>query len=103
MRKAALEGFLNATDVADYLAQKGMPFRQAHEVVGRLARECLERNKRIEELPLEELQAFSPLFGEDLYAFIDLEACLERRRSFGGTAKAQVVEALKAAKARLSS
>lgn len=103
MREAALEGFLNATDVADYLAQKGMPFRQAHEVVGRLVRECLGRKKRIEELPLEELQAFSSLFEEDIYAFIDLEACLERRRSPGGTAKARVVEAIKAAKARLSS
>ncbi|MFN3477388.1 MAG: argininosuccinate lyase [Candidatus Methylomirabilales bacterium] len=100
MREAALAGFLNATDVADYLVEKGMPFRQAHEVVGRLVQECLKQKKRIEELPLEELKRFSPLFEEDVYPFITLEACLERCRSFGGTAKGRVVEALRAARRR---
>ena len=100
MREAALAGFLNATDVADYLVEKGMPFRRAHEVVGRLVQECLKQKKRIQELSLEELKCFSPLFEEDVYPFITLEACLERRRSFGGTAKGRVVEALKVARRR---
>lgn len=100
MREAALAGFLNATDVADYLVGKGMPFRQAHEVTGKLVQECLKQKKRIEELSLEELRRFSPLFGEDIYRFITLEACLERRQSFGGTAKGRVVEALRAARRR---
>jgi argininosuccinate lyase len=101
MRAAAEEGLLNATDVADYLAAKGLPFRQAHEVVGQIVRKCLTEKKRIENLSIEDLRAFSPYFAEDVYAFIRLEACVDRRLSVGGTARARVREALHEARARL--
>ena len=103
MWQAARDGFLNATDMADYLVRKGMPFRQAHEVVGRLVRRCLARRCRLEELPLRELQAASPLFDRDVSAYIALEACVDRRRAVGGTATATVKKAIAAAKARLRS
>ena len=103
MRAAAEEGLLNATDVADYLAAKGLPFRQAHEVVGQIVRKCLAEKKRIEDLPLEALRAFSPYFTEDVYPFMRLEACVDRRLTAGGTARARVREALAAARARLRS
>ncbi len=103
MRQAALDGFLNATDMADYLFCKGMAFRQAHEVVGRVVRRCLNRRCRLEELSLKELQAASPLFDQDVFAYIGLEACIERRKATGGTATATVKRAIEAAKARLRS
>jgi argininosuccinate lyase len=103
MHQAAKDGFLNATDMADYLVRKGMPFRQAHEVVGRVVRRCLARRCRLEELSLKELQAASPLFDRDVSAYIALEACVERRRAVGGTATATVKKAIAMAKARLRS
>ncbi len=103
MWQAARDGFLNATDLADYLVRKGMPFRQAHEVVGRVVRRCLARRCRLEELPLRELQSASPLFDRDVFAYIALEACIERRRAVGGTATATVKKAIAVAKARLRS
>ncbi len=103
MWQAARDGCLNATDMADYLVRKGMPFRQAHEVVGRVVRRCLARRCRLEELPLRELQAASPLFDRDVSAYIALEACVERRRAVGGTATATVKKAIAVAKARLRS
>jgi argininosuccinate lyase len=78
-----------------------LPFRQAHEVVGKIVRKCLAEKKRIEHLSLEDLRAFSPSFGEDVHAFIRLEACVDRRLSVGGTARARVREALHEARARL--
>jgi argininosuccinate lyase len=103
MRQASREGFLNATDMADYLVQKGMPFREAHGVVGRIVRRCLTKRCRIEELSLKELRGVSPLFEQDLFDYIALEACVERRRAVGGTATATVKRAIEAAKARLRS
>ncbi len=103
MWQAARDGCLNATDMADYLVRKGMPFRQAHEVVGRVVRRCLARRCRLEELPLRELQAASPLFDRDVSAYIALEACVERRRAVGGTATATVKKAIAVAKAKLRS
>ncbi|MDE2058441.1 MAG: argininosuccinate lyase [candidate division NC10 bacterium] len=101
MRQAAEDGFLNATDLADYLVCKGMPFRQAHEVVGLLVRGALARRCRLEELSLKELQAASPLFEKDVFAYIALDACIERRTATGGTATSAVKKAIKAAKTRL--
>jgi len=103
LRQAAEEGFLNATDVADYLARKGMPFREAHEVVGRLVRFCLGEGKRLEDLSLEEFRRFSPLFDQDIHRFLSLEACLDRRGGIGGTARRSVVKALARAKKHLAS
>ena len=103
MRQAAEQGFLNATDLADYLAGKGLAFRSAHEMVGRIVRYCLQKGKeKIEDLSLEEFKAFSPLFGPEVFQFISLEACVNRRRSSGGTSGERVEAALKAARRRLN-
>ena len=86
MRKAAGRGFINATDCADYLTKKGMPFRDAYTAAGQLVASCAAQGKTLEELALEELQAVSPLFGEDVYEALKLENCMALRRSFGGPA-----------------
>jgi argininosuccinate lyase len=103
MREVSREGFLNATDMADYLVLKGVPFREAHRVVGRIVRRCLAKRCRIEQLSLKELREVSPLFDKNVFDYIDLEACVERRRAVGGTAKATVKKAIEAARARLRS
>jgi len=89
MRKAAGRGFINATDCADYLTKKGMPFRDAYTATGRLVADCAARGKTLEELSLEELQNISPLFGEDVYEALKLENCMALRKSFGGPAIAE--------------
>ncbi len=89
MRAAAGRGFINATDCADYLTKKGMPFRDAYTVTGRLVADCAARGKTLEELTLEELRAVSPLFGEDVYEALKLENCMALRASFGGPAEAE--------------
>ncbi len=94
MRQATEEGFLNATDAADYLVSKGLPFRQAHEVIGTLVRYCLEQKKRLDQLSLKELLQYSPLFDEGFYSYIALDASLKRRGNVGGTAPERVREAI---------
>ncbi len=101
MRAAVADGFLNATDLADYLVTKGIPFRAAHEVVGRIVRRCVATGRRLEELPLAALRRFSPAFQADVARYLRIEACVERRRSFGGTSPTRVAQALKAAKRTL--
>jgi argininosuccinate lyase len=96
LRQAALGGFTLATDVADYLVEKGLPFRKAHEVVGAVVRWCLVENKGLEQLSLEEWQHFSPLFAQDLLPRLTLESAVDRRRSYGGTARAEVQRRLRA-------
>ena len=86
MRAAAGRGFINATDCADYLTKKGMPFRDAYTVTGRLVADCAAGGKTLEELTLEELRAVSDLFGEDVYEALKLENCMALRASFGGPA-----------------
>lgn len=90
MREAAARGFSNATDVADYLVRTGMPFREAHEVVGQSVRYCIERKKRLEELSMEEWKGFSDRIGPDIYEAITLEASVNARRATGGTALERV-------------
>lgn len=90
MREAAARGFSNATDVADYLVRTGMPFREAHEVVGQSVRYCIEQGKRLEELSLEEWKGFSDRIGPDIYDAITLEASVNARRAVGGTALERV-------------
>ena len=90
MRLAAQKGFLNATDLADYLVKKGLPFRSAYKISGQLVALCLESGRVLEELPLEEYRRYSPLFEQDLYAGIDLNNCMEKRISEGGTSLASV-------------
>ena len=86
MRKAAGGGFINATDCADDLTKKGMPFRDAYTTVGNLVYYCTENSKLLEELSLEELRNISPLFGEDVYEALRLETCMGQRKSYGGPA-----------------
>jgi argininosuccinate lyase len=94
MRRATEEGFLNATDAADYLVSKGLPFRQAHEVIGKVVRYCLEEKKRLDQLSVEELLRYSSLFDEGFYHYIALEPSLRRRGNVGGTAPERVREAI---------
>jgi argininosuccinate lyase len=96
MRRAASEGFSTATDMADYLAAKGLPFRQAHEIVGGIVRHCLDQQRTLDDLSLDELQTFSPLFDRDVYDAIALEASVDRRQVRGGPARALVTERIKA-------
>lgn len=90
MQAAALGGFTLATDVADYLVEKGVPFREAHEIVAGVVRRCLSNNTGLDQLSLEEWQAFSPVFEPDLLPRLSLEAAVDRRRSAGGTARTNV-------------
>ena len=90
MRKAAAHGFSTATDVADYCVRKGLPFRQAHEVVGKTVRYCVENNKDIPELSLDEFREFSTLIEADIYDFVTLEASVNARKATGGTAREAV-------------
>ena len=83
MRRSAVLGFTNATDAADYLVVRGVPFRDAHGIIGRIVLHCIDANKSIDELTLKELQAFSPVFGEDIYDAISLETCVEKRLTIG--------------------
>ena len=85
MRKAAEKGFINATDLADYLVTKGLPFRSAYKISGQIVAECLKTGEVLETLSLDEYKKHSPLFGDDLYDFISLETCVEKRISEGGT------------------
>ena len=90
MKKAAQGGFINATDLADYLVKKGMPFRSAYKISGQIVARCIAEGKVLETLPLESYREFSDLFENDLYADIDLLTCVEKRISEGGTSQASV-------------
>ncbi len=90
MKAAAQKGFINATDLADYLVKKGLPFRSAYKISGQLVALCIEQNTVLEELPLDTYHSFSELFEEDLYQAIDLTVCVEKRISEGGTSIASV-------------
>lgn len=94
MRKAASGGFINATDLADYLVRKGMPFRSAYKIVGQIVAKCISESMVLETLPLGEYKTFSELFSEDLYQEISLEACVEKRISAGGTSRQSVEKQL---------
>ena len=80
---AATKGFTNATDAADYLVKNGVPFRDAHGIIGKLVLYCIEKDKAIDELSLEELKAISPVFEEDIYDAISLETCVKKRNTIG--------------------
>ena len=90
MKKAAQGGFINATDLADYLVKKGMPFRSAYKISGQIVAKCIAEGKVLETLPLESYQQYSELFENDLYGEIDLLNCVEKRISEGGTSVASV-------------
>jgi argininosuccinate lyase len=101
LASAVTQDFSNATDLADYLAKKGLPFREAHEAVGKAVLYCLEQGKFLAACSLEELKRFSPLVEADAYAAIAPEACVAQRTSYGGTAPSEVERQLAVAKALL--
>ncbi len=101
MKKAAQGGFINATDVADYMVRKGIPFRDAYCVTGRLVNRCIELGTNLDELPLAEYKAFSPVFDEDVYPAIDLLTCVSQRKTLGGPAPETVAAQIEAVLARL--
>ena len=90
MLLAAQKGFINATDLADYLVKKGLPFRSAYKISGELVALCIRENTVLEKLDLATYQQYSELFGEDLYQAIDLVACVEKRTSVGGPCETSV-------------
>ena len=90
MKRAAQKGFINATDLADYLVKKGLPFRSAYKISGSLVALCIRENTVLEELPLDTYKTYCDLFEEDLYAAIDLTTCVETRISVGGPSVADV-------------
>ena len=90
MKRAAEHGFINATDCADYLTKKGVPFRDAHRISGELVAECVQKGKALSELSLAEYKAHSEVFDEDIYQAIDLHTCVEGRCVPGGPAPAEV-------------
>ena len=85
MYKAAQKGFINATDLADYMVKKGLPFRSAYKIVGQIVAHCIDTDQTLETMPLAQYQQFSDLFAEDLYEEISLKTCVEKRISAGGT------------------
>jgi argininosuccinate lyase len=90
MKKAASEGFINATDLADYMVKKGLPFRSAYKISGQLVKKCIQEHKTLETLSLEEYKAFDNCFEQDVYQAIDLLTCVEKRISEGGTSVSSV-------------
>jgi argininosuccinate lyase len=102
MRAAALEGHATATDLADYLVRKGVPFRDAHEAVARAVREAERAGVDLAQLPLSRLKAFSPKIGADVKRVLTLEGSVAARDHVGGTAPAQVRKAIALARKRLA-
>lgn len=100
-REGCLEGYANATELADHLARRGVPFRDAHEQVGAAVRHAISRGVRLEALPLEDLRRFAPGAGDGVAADLTVEAALARRSAFGGAAPERVREALSATRERL--
>ena len=102
MKLAAQKGFINATDLADYLVKKGMPFRSAYKISGALVAYCIQKDMVLEELPLDLYKTHSDLFEDDLYPAIDLMNCVEKRISQGGTSVASVENQINYVKASLN-
>lgn len=101
MKKAAQGGFINATDMADYLVNKGMPFRDAYKISGRIVAECIKTGQVLETLPLEKYKSFSDKFDEQIYEAVDLQNCVNRRISAGGTSVTSVESQIKYVKSKL--
>ena len=94
MRLSAVRGFTNATDAADYLVCKGVPFRDAHGIIGRLVLHCIDENKSIDDLSLDELKQFSSAFEEDIYDAVSLRTCVEKRLTLGAPGSAMMKEVI---------
>ena len=102
MRRAAAKGVINATDCADYLTKKGMPFRDAYKLTGCMVSDCIAADKTLEELTLTQFQSYSPLFGADIYDAIDLVHCCEGRTSYGGPTQASVLTQIADVKSKIN-
>ncbi len=102
MKQALNEGFITATDVADYLSRKGLPFRNSHEVAGKIVGYAEKKGRELIDLDMSEFRKFSNLFEEDLYKYITLDGSINSRKSYGGTAKSNVRKMIKSAKAEIS-
>ena len=102
MERSARNGFTNATDAADYLVNHGVPFRDAHSIVGRLVLYCIDRGISIEEVPLEELKAICPVFEEDVYEAVSLKTCVEKRLTAGGPGRAMMEQEIAASREYLA-
>jgi argininosuccinate lyase len=90
MRNASAKGFINATDCADYLVKKGLPFRDAYKITGRLVAICIEKGLTLETLPIEQYKELSETFDTDVYDAISLDTCVNQRTSFGGSSPKEV-------------
>jgi len=101
MRNAAARGFINATDCADYLVKKGMPFRDAYKITGTLVAQCIEKGLTLETLPIADYKAMTELFDEDVYGAISLDTCVKERKSFGGPSPDEVVKQIASAEKAL--
>jgi argininosuccinate lyase len=101
MRESAALGYLNATELADYLVAKKMPFREAHSLVGKIVVRASELGLTLESMPVREYQSFSPLFEDDLYRCLDLQKAVDRRKEPGGTSTAAVKKAISALRKKL--
>ncbi|MBQ2885960.1 MAG: argininosuccinate lyase [Alphaproteobacteria bacterium] len=102
MKTSAMRGFTNATDAADYLVNHGVPFRDAHGIIGRLVLYCIEKNKAIDELSLEELQEISPVFEQDIFEAVSLETCVNKRMTIGAPGPDAMKEVIRINKEYLS-
>ena len=101
MYAAAKRGFINATDLADYLTKKGVPFRTAYKIVGTAVGKCVKEGKTLDELTLDEYKEFSEVFESDLYNEISLEVCVEKRISKGSTGYDSVLEQIEYVESQL--
>jgi argininosuccinate lyase len=102
MRSAAEKGFINATDLADYLVKKGLPFRSAYKISGSIVADCIKENKTLETLSIADYKKYSDLIEEDVYNEISLETCVSKRISAGGTSPASVLEQIEYVKGKLA-
>ena len=98
--RRAIHGFLLATDLADYLVGKGLPFRKAHEVAGRIVQHCLDQNGDLSSLSVKDFKRFSPLIERDVYNFLTVSRSLKRKRQTGSTAPSQVLRQIRALEGR---
>ena len=90
MSDTASEAFSTATDIAEYLVRKGLPFREAHEVTGRIVRHCIDSNKGLTDLHIKDLKGFSRIIGKDIYKYLTAEGSVMAKRSGGGTSRSEV-------------
>ena len=103
MAQMAGQGFTSATDLADYLARRDVPFRKAHHIAGRIVQHCIQAGKELGECSLDDLKGFHKAFDEDVFAYLDISSIVDRRESVGGTSTVRVKEAIARAKAELES